>query len=116
MNVQSDPSAQDIILDMFFDLLNIKTPIWYQPFIDGRRLTGRLISTIKNTHTHSVVPVYQKSNGSAGPEPDDLHDHPSHSLKLTDQYIGLLILVFTHAGLLDVRQWRRALSMYAHCP
>lgn len=25
---------------MFFDLLNIKSPEWYQTFIDGRRLTS----------------------------------------------------------------------------
>lgn len=32
--------TQEIILDMFFDLLNIKTPAWFQTFIDGRRLTS----------------------------------------------------------------------------
>ncbi|EPQ54453.1 hypothetical protein GLOTRDRAFT_116357 [Gloeophyllum trabeum ATCC 11539] len=57
--------SREIIIDMFFDLLNIKPPEWHQTFIDGRRLTK--------------------------PE----------SLKLTDQYISLLILVFTKAGLLD---------------
>ena len=31
---------QEIILDMFFELLNLKTPEWYQTFIDGRRLTS----------------------------------------------------------------------------
>lgn len=31
---------QEIILDMFFELLNIKTPAWYKAFINGRRLTG----------------------------------------------------------------------------
>lgn len=32
---------QEIILDMFFDLLNIKAPEWYKTFIDGRRLTSK---------------------------------------------------------------------------
>lgn len=27
---------------MFFELLNIETPEWYQTFIDGRRLTSKL--------------------------------------------------------------------------
>ncbi len=31
---------QEIILDMFFDLLNIKPPEWHRAFIDGRRLTS----------------------------------------------------------------------------
>ena len=31
---------QEVILDMFFELLNIKPPEWYQTFIDGRRLTS----------------------------------------------------------------------------
>jgi len=31
---------QDVVLDMFFDLLNIKAPAWYQTFLDGRRLTS----------------------------------------------------------------------------
>ena len=35
-------SFQEIVLDMFFDLLNIKTPAWYNAFISGRRLTGML--------------------------------------------------------------------------
>ena len=32
--------SQEIILDMFFELLNIKTPEWFKTFIDGRRLTS----------------------------------------------------------------------------
>ena len=34
---------QEIILDMFFDLLNIKPPDWHQAFIDGRRLTSMFV-------------------------------------------------------------------------
>jgi rapamycin-insensitive companion of mTOR len=33
---------KEIILDMFFNLLKIKTPEWYQSFISGRRLTSKL--------------------------------------------------------------------------
>lgn len=34
-------TLQEIILDMFFDLLNIKPPDWHKAFIDGRRLTSK---------------------------------------------------------------------------
>lgn len=40
------------------------------------------------------------------PEPSDEYktqQRGAEALKLTDQYIALLILVFTNAGLLDVR-------------
>ncbi|KAJ7095819.1 Rapamycin-insensitive companion of mTOR, N-term-domain-containing protein [Mycena belliarum] len=77
--------TREIILDMFFDLLNIKTPEWYQTFIDGRRLT-----------------MYRKSREAhqrrAHVEPSE---RTHQTLKLTDQYIALMVLVFTNAGLLD---------------
>lgn len=48
--------------------------------------------------------VYRKSRNShehaKAPEPAQQTSEP---LKLTDQYIALLVLVFTQAGLLDVR-------------
>jgi hypothetical protein len=37
--------TQEIVLDFFFDLFNIKTPKWYQTFIDGRRLTSGPVTT-----------------------------------------------------------------------
>ncbi|KIJ54571.1 hypothetical protein M422DRAFT_24511 [Sphaerobolus stellatus SS14] len=81
------PSLQrrDVILDMFFDLLNIKTPDWYNTFISGRRLT-----------------LY------VGGKPNPLHSNiqepppkPPERIGLTDQYIGLLLLVLVKAGLVD---------------
>ncbi|KAI0632054.1 hypothetical protein C8Q77DRAFT_1158732 [Trametes polyzona] len=78
--------TREIILDMFFDLLNIKPPEWHRAFIDGRRLT-----------------TYRRSRQSADlsqPQPEIPHK-PQDTLKLTDQYIALLILVFSKAGLLD---------------
>lgn len=42
----TDILKQEIILDMFFDLLNINEPEWHQTFIDGRRLTS------SSTHSH----------------------------------------------------------------
>ena len=38
---------------MFFDLLNIKTPAWYQTFIDGRRLTSAYTSL--ESYTRSQI-------------------------------------------------------------
>ena len=35
------PCIQEVILDMFFDLLNIRAPDWHQAFIAGRRLTSK---------------------------------------------------------------------------
>jgi len=32
--------SQEIILDLFFELLSIKTSDWYHTFISGRRLTS----------------------------------------------------------------------------
>ncbi|KAF4617458.1 hypothetical protein D9613_006099 [Agrocybe pediades] len=76
--------TREIVLDMFFDLLNIKTPAWYQTFIDGRRLT-----------------MYRKSrdapeNQAGIPEPGE---KPAQTLKLTDQYLALLVAILTNAGL-----------------
>ncbi|KAL1745112.1 Rapamycin-insensitive companion of mTOR, N-term-domain-containing protein [Schizophyllum fasciatum] len=78
--------TRDIILDMFFDLLNIRAPDWYQTFIDGRRLT-----------------MYRKSRDSSEKQPNEATERPvvAPYQKLTDQYIGLLIMVFTSAGLFE---------------
>ncbi|KAF8133736.1 Rapamycin-insensitive companion of mTOR, N-term-domain-containing protein [Boletus edulis] len=77
--------TREIVLDMFFDLLNIKAPEWYKTFIDGRRLT--MYRKPRN------LPERMSENRSP--------ERPPETLKLTDQYIALLTLVFTNAGLLD---------------
>ncbi|KAJ7107266.1 Rapamycin-insensitive companion of mTOR, N-term-domain-containing protein, partial [Mycena crocata] len=76
--------TREIILDMFFDLLNIKTPEWYQTFIDGRRLT-----------------MYRKTREARERRHVEPSERTHQTLKLTDQYIALMVLVFTNAGLLD---------------
>lgn len=77
---------REIILDMFFELLNIKTPAWYKAFISGRRLT-----------------VYRKSRQVSRPNGSDtaVQQRQPEPLRLTDQYIALLLLIFTKAGLLE---------------
>lgn len=37
-------AVQEVILDMFFNLLKIKTPEWYKSFISGRRLTSEFLT------------------------------------------------------------------------
>ncbi|KAL6304381.1 Rapamycin-insensitive companion of mTOR, N-term-domain-containing protein [Sparassis latifolia] len=76
--------TREIILNMFFDLFNIKPPEWHQAFIDGRRLT-----------------LYRKARPASDPGPPPEPQRPQATLKLTDQYIALLIMVFCKAGLLD---------------
>ncbi|KAF5382569.1 hypothetical protein D9615_002880 [Tricholomella constricta] len=77
--------TREIILDMFFDLLNIKSPEWYQTFIDGRRLT-----------------MYQKFGDAVEARHEiDANERAYQTFKLTDQYLALLVLVLTHAGLCD---------------
>ncbi|KAJ2919190.1 hypothetical protein MD484_g1222, partial [Candolleomyces efflorescens] len=78
--------TRDVILDMFFDLLNIKAPEWYQTFIDGRRLTMY--------RRRSAHPDQQK-------EHDSNVERPPQTLKLTDQYLALLLVILTQAGLCD---------------
>ncbi|KAI0073477.1 hypothetical protein K474DRAFT_1666532 [Panus rudis PR-1116 ss-1] len=77
--------TRDIILDMFFDLLNIKPPDWHQAFIAGRRLT---------MYRKAQQPTEAGKASEASAKAQD-------SLKLTDQYIALLLLVFSKAGLID---------------
>ncbi|KZT18431.1 hypothetical protein NEOLEDRAFT_1125374 [Neolentinus lepideus HHB14362 ss-1] len=79
--------SREIIIDMFFDLLNIKPPDWHQTFIDGRRLTMYRRS-VQITDSPPSPPLSRKPQ-------------ESENLKLADQYIALLILTFTQAGLLD---------------
>jgi rapamycin-insensitive companion of mTOR len=87
---------------MFFDLLNIKTPEWYQTFISGRRLTSKPPPSRVFTLLRMFV-VYRRSRQA--PENEKQPEAPERApetLKLTDQYIALLVLLFTNAGLLDV--------------
>lgn len=88
---------------MFFDLFNIKPPEWHQAFIDGRRLTSR-----KHPYHYLVnlfqpfLLVYRRTRRPVEPKPTEPPHKQQDALKLTEQYVGLLILVFNSAGLMDV--------------
>lgn len=95
---------------MFFDLLNIKPPDWYQTFIDGRRLTSTSLLPLSRAVTDPCPSpcdsVYrrnpkEKKETKETKEPDATQKSQS-TLKVTDQYIALLIRVFVAAGLIDV--------------
>ncbi|KAI0697900.1 Rapamycin-insensitive companion of mTOR, N-term-domain-containing protein [Cytidiella melzeri] len=76
--------TRDMILDMFFDLFNIKPPEWHQAFLDGRRLT-----------------MYRRARPKDSQRTADISLNKHDTLKLTDQFVALLILVFNAAGLMD---------------
>ena len=90
---------------MFFELLNIKTPAWYKAFISGRRLTGMSYrASVKWYVLYTTPTVYRKSGQVSEPNANDtdVQQRQPEPLRLTDQYIALLVLVFTKAGLLEV--------------
>jgi rapamycin-insensitive companion of mTOR len=90
---------------MFFELLNIKTPAWYKAFISGRRLTGMSHHASAKWYVlHITSTVYRKSGQVSEPNANDtdVQQRQPEPLRLTDQYIALLVLIFTKAGLLEV--------------
>ncbi|KAL5482443.1 hypothetical protein ACEPAI_9037 [Sanghuangporus weigelae] len=76
--------TREIILDMFFELLNIKTPEWFQTFIDGRRLTSKRHGPASHPSKAKEAPVKTVDK-----------------LRLADQYLALLTAILTKAGLID---------------
>ena len=92
------------MLDMFFELLNIETPEWYQTFLDGRRLTSEPHLRLMQIEADLAV-VYRKHKRiSQQTKEQETPQKTSERLKLTDQFIALLTVIFTKAGLLDVRE------------
>jgi hypothetical protein len=91
---------------MFFEILNIKTPAWYKAFISGRRLTGMsYLAGVKWYVLYMTPTVYRKSghvSESNANDSDSQQQRQPEPLRLTDQYIALLVLIFTKAGLLEV--------------
>jgi hypothetical protein len=47
--------------------------------------------------------AYQKSSLDTSKYEPEHFERKTQTVKLTDHYIGLLVLIFTNAGLLDVR-------------
>ncbi|EJD50823.1 hypothetical protein AURDEDRAFT_111977 [Auricularia subglabra TFB-10046 SS5] len=77
-------TTRDVVLDLFFELLHIKLPEWHAAFINGRRLT-----------------MYGRQKPLANQPQDPDVTSRTDKLSLVDQYIALLLLVFTEAGLIE---------------
>ncbi|CAE6415154.1 unnamed protein product [Rhizoctonia solani] len=84
-NSSEYPVSQEVILDMFFDILNIEVPDWGQAFMDGRRLT--MFGPPKATKQQQ--PIHEQ----LAPK--------SEKLNLTHQFISLLLVVFVESGLIE---------------
>ncbi|QRV92421.1 STE16 protein [Ceratobasidium sp. AG-Ba] len=77
--------TREVILDMFFEILNIEVPDWGQAFMDGRRLT--MFGPPKATKQPSFI--------------DEPSAPKSEKLNLTHQFISLLLVVLVEAGLIE---------------
>ncbi|KAG9079106.1 hypothetical protein FS749_008827, partial [Ceratobasidium sp. UAMH 11750] len=75
----------EVILDMFFDVLNIEVPDWGQAFMDGRRLT--MFGPPKASKSHLLV--------------DEPLAPKSEKLNLTHQFGSLVLVVLVEAGLIE---------------
>ena len=55
-------------------------------------------------HPATDLTVYRKSGQTSDPNANDadIQQRQPEPLRLTDQYIALLVLIFTNAGLLEV--------------
>lgn len=94
-------------MDLFFELLNIHTPEWYQTFIDGRRLTSEKKQglSIFLLYELTVLIVYRSNRSRPQSLPSKDKEPPSkfsEKLKLTDQYISLLMVILAKTGLVEV--------------
>ncbi|KAF8305657.1 hypothetical protein DL93DRAFT_2172481 [Clavulina sp. PMI_390] len=85
--------TRDVILDMFFEVLKIKTPDWYNTFLEGRRLT---MYRKRESHGHGHDHHEHSRNGPGGG-----NVAPHGALKLTDQFLALLLVIMSDAGLCD---------------
>ncbi|KAG8706670.1 hypothetical protein FRC08_000920, partial [Ceratobasidium sp. 394] len=77
--------TREVILDMFFDVLNIEVPDWGQAFMDGRRLT--MFGPPKASKSHLLV--------------DEPLAPKSEKLNLTHQFVSLVLVVLVEAGLIE---------------
>lgn len=81
------PIAQDLVLDLLFDVLHIKPPSWASSYLAGRRLTtyGRVANLRAEGHGH-------------GSSPDQ--EDQSCNFSLIDHFTTLLLAIFISCGLL----------------
>jgi hypothetical protein len=76
------------------------------PNVHRRSETDELVILYQRAPLSVISPflVYRKSSDYHEKRPEvDQVERSNQTLKLTDQYLALLVLVFTNAGLCDVR-------------
>ena len=80
--------VRDVLLELFFDILRIKSPSWSSSFLAGRRLTtyGR-VTNLKNEPTVTFA------------APADVEDETSER-SLVEHFTALSLAILLHAGLL----------------
>jgi hypothetical protein len=94
--------SQEVILDMFFDILNIEVPDWGQAFMDGRRLTSQCRYNLPRLKLiRGLVFGPPKAAKQQQPIYEQLAPR-SEKLNLTHQFISLLLVVFVESGLIEV--------------
>ena len=83
------PIARDLILDLIFDLLQIKSPSWASSYLAGRRLTtyGRVSNLKAESLDYNL-----KSDA----------EEESHQLCLIDHFTTLLLAILLDCGLVKV--------------
>ena len=81
--------ARDLILDLLFEILQIKPPSWASSYLAGRRLTtyGR----VSNLRAEGFDPSYKS----------DLEEE-SQQLNLVDHFTALILCILLHCGLIKV--------------
>ena len=82
------PLAEDLILDLLFDVLHIQPPSWTSSFLAGRRLT-----------TYGRVANLKADSGGSIPKADA---EEGTNFSLMDHFTTLLLACFMHAGLIQV--------------
>lgn len=81
--------ARDLVLDLLFDLLQIKSPSWASSYLAGRRLT-----------TYGRVSNLKAETTDDSSKSDLLEEN--HPWNLIDHFTTLLLAIFLHCGLLQV--------------
>ncbi|KAK7203980.1 Rapamycin-insensitive companion of mTOR, N-term-domain-containing protein [Myxozyma melibiosi] len=73
---------RDVIMDLYFEILNIKTPAWSAAFLAGQKMTDYA--------------------GTSSDEQPGLREVRDKSRSLTDKYVALLLALFIETDLLKV--------------
>ena len=84
------PVAQELILDILFDVLHITPPSWTSSFLAGRRLT-----------TYGRVANMRADDSSASSQSEVLEEENTN-INLVQHFTTLLLAVFLQCGLIQV--------------